>query len=40
MRRRALILGMAGLLAAGCAITYGREFDTTKVSQIQKGKTT
>src|SRR3972149_2120704 len=40
MRRRALILGMAGLPAAGCAITYGREFDTTKVSQIQKGKTT
>ena len=40
MRRRALILGMAGLLAAGCAITYGLEFDTSKVSQIVKGKTT
>ncbi|MGH9460204.1 MAG: hypothetical protein ACRD1X_03240 [Vicinamibacteria bacterium] len=39
MARRALILMLLALMVAGCAITYGREFDTTKVSQIQKGKT-
>jgi outer membrane protein assembly factor BamE (lipoprotein component of BamABCDE complex) len=41
MRRRALILLLSLLpFMAGCVITYGREFDTTKVSQIVAGKTT
>ena len=38
--RKGLTIISIGLIVAGCAITYGREFDTTKVSQIQKGKTT
>ena len=38
--RKGLTIISIGLIVAGCAITYGREFDTTKVSQIVKGKTT
>lgn len=40
MTRRAFAAGLLALVLSGCAITYGREFDTAKVSQIQKGKTT
>ena len=38
--RRTFAAGVLVVMLAGCAITYGREFDTTKVSQIVKGKTT
>lgn len=34
MTGREVVAGVIALLGAGCAITYGREFDTTKVSQI------